>query len=66
MQNNAFGTGLVADASDLNLSPGTWPETLTVEGDLFIRVGITRDGDDDVVCATYVNMAGRQLVVFND
>lgn len=57
---------LTADASDLGLAPGHWPQTITAHDTDFRLVRLIYDEDYDVAYAQYRADNGRLLRVFND
>jgi len=59
---------LIAEASDLGLAPGQWPESILVgyHGE-FKKVGMYTDPEGDIIDVLYVgNGPIRVLQVFND
>lgn len=63
-----FDTGMVTEASLLELSPGEWPESfVTSDRHTFVFKKVNRDYEGDIECVIYCDLeTGAELTVLND
>lgn len=58
---------IVVEASDINLSPGCWPDELTYGGRRWHAVHRVFDGEDELAAVVYIDRStGHELLVLND
>ena len=57
---------LLADASDLGIPPGRWPDIIMVDADEFQFIRIVHNADDTTEVIYESPSAMEQLILFND